>query len=384
MRPESWLIAAGLGTWIVSSSVTLAAVVRGDLTGPPAGLWLAAFAAFGFAFSLLCWIGRRTRAISMALMAVQATAALVMVALGRDTLCAAMLVVVAGQTTSYLGTAGAAVWVAAQTGLLAVVLQSFFSDASALQVSAVAAAFGGFQLFAVATAWLADRERAAREELSRANAELHATRAMVAESSRAAERLRISRDLHDALGHHLTALSLQLDVASRLADGPAAAHIHQAHAIARLLLADVRAVVSQLRDAGSVDVADAIRALVPSAGGLHVHLDMPASVGTLEHERAHAIVRCLQEVMTNALRHGKAHNLWITIAEDRDGVRVHARDDGKGAGAFDWGNGLRGMRERFEALAGRVDVETRAGEGFEVRGVMPRAPTPLQAGRWPR
>jgi signal transduction histidine kinase len=81
----------------------------------------------------------------------------------------------------------------------------------------------------------------------------------------------------------------------------------------------------------------------------------------------------VQEVMTNAVRHAGARNLWIAVSDGADGIRVRARDDGRGAGAFTWGNGLRGMRERFEALAGRVDVETRAGGGFEVRGVMPRS-----------
>ncbi len=51
--------------------------------------------------------------------------------------------------------------------------------------------------------------------LALANAELSASRELLAENSRAAERLRISRDIHDALGHHLAALSIQLDVASR-------------------------------------------------------------------------------------------------------------------------------------------------------------------------
>ena len=373
MRPESWLRIAGLGTWMVSSSVTLTAIARGDMPWGQAGPWLAAFAAFGLAFALVCWLPHRTRAVSVTLLAVQAVAALAMVGLARDTLCAALLVVVAGQTPAYFSTRGAAIWSLAQTVLLAIVLGQSIDGVSLLAVSAVSAAFGGFQVFAVVTAMLADRERAAREELARANAELHATRALVAESSRAAERLRISRDLHDTLGHHLAALSLQLDVASRLADTRAAEHIHQAHAIARLLLADVRDVVSQMRDSTTADMAEAIRRLMPATGSLDVHLDMPATLGVLDPERAHAIVRWVQEVTTNAMRHAQARNLWITVIDGPDGVRVHARDDGRGAGAVSWGNGLRGMRERFEALAGRVDVEARAGAGFEVRGVMPRS-----------
>jgi signal transduction histidine kinase len=373
MRPESWLKIAGFGTWIVSSSVTLTAIARGDMPWAQAGPWLAAFVMFGLSFALVCWLPRRTRAVSVTLLAVQAIAALAMVGLARDTLCAALLVVVAGQTPAYFSTRGAVTWSLVQTVLLALVLVWAVEGVSLLAVLAVSAAFGGFKVFAVTTAMLADRERASREELASANAELHATRALVAESSRAAERLRISRDLHDTLGHHLAALSLQLDVASRLADPRAAEHIHQAHAIARLLLADVRDVVSQMRDSSSVDMADAIRRLVPAPGSLDVHLDMPSTLGVLEPERAHAIVRWVQEVTTNAMRHAQARNLWITVTDGPDGVRMHARDDGRGAGAVSWGNGLRGMRERFEALAGRVDVETRAGGGFEVRGVMPRS-----------
>jgi signal transduction histidine kinase len=373
VRPESSLKIAGLGTWIVSSLVTLTAIARAEMPWIQAGPWLAAFGVFGVAFGLICWLPRQTRTASLTLLALQAMAALAMVGLAQDTLCAAMLVVVAGQTPEYFGTRGVGAWILVQTVLLALVLARVVDGVSLLEVSAVAAAFGGFQVFAVATAMLADRERAAREELARANAELHATRALVAESSRAAERLRISRDLHDTLGHHLTALSLQLDVASRLADARAAGYIHQAHAIARLLLADVRDVVSRMRDSSSIDTADAIRRLVPAGGSLDVHLDIPATLGELEPERAQAIVRWVQEVTTNAQRHAQARNLWIAVTDGPDDVRVHARDDGRGAGAVAWGNGLRGMRERFEALAGRLDVETRAGGGFEVRGVMPRS-----------
>lgn len=340
-------------------------------------LWLAAFVAFGSTYGVACWVKWRPRWVPFALLTVQTISALALVWLGRDTLSPALLVVVAGQLPSLVSAHVAAVWIGVQTSVLAVVIGRTYGTTSTV---AVAAAFGGFQAFAVAMAFLAARERAGREALASANAELRAARALVAESSRSAERLRISRDLHDTLGHHLTALSLQLDVASRLADGQAASHVHQAHAIARLLLADVRDAVSRLRDTSKTDAADTIRRLMPAGGAMAVHLDAPPTMSGLDSERAQVLVRCVQEVMTNALRHAKAANLWITIVDGPDGVRVLARDDGRGAPTLTWGNGLRGMRERFEALAGQLDVRTEADGGFEVHGLMPadapRSPGP--------
>src|SRR3546814_12036878 len=81
--------------------------------------------------------------------------------------------------------------------------------------------------------------------LFRSNSELRATRALLAESSRLSERMRISRELHDLLGHHLTALSLNLEVATHVSSGKAQEHVRQAHTLAKLLLTDVREAVSR-------------------------------------------------------------------------------------------------------------------------------------------
>jgi signal transduction histidine kinase len=262
----------------------------------------------------------------------------------------------------------ATTWVIVQTIALGIVGLRYTGPVLAV---ATAGSFGGFQLFALVTAWLTTRERRAREALMQANIELVATRAMLAENSRASERLRISRDLHDTLGHHLTALSLQLEVASRLADGKAAEHVRQAHAITRLLLSDVREVVSELRGS-RFDLRAAVRSLAVSSGALAIHLDLPEVLEIDEPVQGHALLKCVQEIITNASRHAAARNLWIQIDETRDGIAVNARDDGQGVGVVALGNGLIGMRERFEEHSGHVEFRSEHGRGFEVHGFMPK------------
>src|SRR5690606_18328623 len=100
--------------------------------------------------------------------------------------------------------------------------------------------YGGFSLFIYVTSLVAKQQAQARDEQRRLNAELRATRALLAESARVNERTRISRELHDLLGHHLTALSLNLEVASHMTEGRAQEHVRQANTLARLLLTDVR------------------------------------------------------------------------------------------------------------------------------------------------
>ena len=104
-----------------------------------------------------------------------------------------------------------------------------------------------FQLIADAAARLLAEETAARERLAAANAELEATRELLAQSTRIAERARIARDLHDLLGHHLTALSLNLEIASHLTEGDARVRVETAQSVTKLLLGDVRGVVGALR-----------------------------------------------------------------------------------------------------------------------------------------
>jgi signal transduction histidine kinase len=357
-------------TWLVSGLPTLLRIINGRMSPDGLIVWTVAFSLFGVAFGLVC-LGRpgiwQRTPVRRGLIAAQACAGLAMTATAPDVFPAGTLVVVAAQLDEVPSRVAIA-WMLVQTIALGILALKFFSVVMAIMM---AGAFGGFQLFAFVTASLASRERTAREGLTRAHTELLSTRVRLAESSRDEERLRISRDLHDTIGHHLTALSLQLDVASRLTQGKAADHVRQAHAITRLLLSDVRDVVSELRTGARIDLSVAMRGLVADTNALAIHFDVPDPLAVEQGARADALLKCVQEIITNTTRHAAARNLWITVARDAEGISVHAHDDGRGTNAIQPGHGLTGMRERFEALGGRLELRSSEGRGFEVHGFMP-------------
>ena len=238
----------------------------------------------------------------------------------------------------------------------------------------------GFSSFVFVTALVARQQAEAREEQRRLNAELRATRALLGESVRVNERTRISRELHDLLGHHLTALSLNLEVAGHLTpEGRAREHVQQAHTLAKLLLTDVREAVSQLREGGAIDLAAALQPLSENVPAIDIHMDIAGPLTIDDPERAHVLLRCTQEIITNAVRHANAHNLWISVRREGCNIIVDARDDGRGADLLVAGNGLRGMRERLAQYGGdlRIDTQPRPHPeaGFRLRLTLPASAT---------
>src|SRR3546814_4143958 len=154
---------------------------------------------------------------------------------------------------------------------------------------------------------VARQQAQARDEQRRLNAELRATRTLLAESARVNERTRISRELHDLLGHHLTALSLNLEVASHITEGKAHEHVGQAHTLARLLLSDVREAVSQIRGNDAIDMSATLLPLADNVPGLRIDMVMPKPFLLDDPERAHVLLRCTQEIITNAVRRSEEH-----------------------------------------------------------------------------
>jgi signal transduction histidine kinase len=131
-------------------------------------------------------------------------------------------------------------------------------------------------------------------------------------------------------------------------------------------------VVSELRGSSRFDLGRAIRTLAAQSSTLAIHLELPDVLEIEEGAQADALLKCVQEIITNTSRHAAARNLWIHVDPGADGIALHARDDGRGVKTIAPGNGLTGMRERFEGLAGRVEFRAGDGHGFEVHGFMPR------------
>lgn len=210
--------------------------------------------------------------------------------------------------------------------------------------------------------------------MAEVNAELQAATALLEANSRNEERLRIARDLHDLVGHQLTALALNLEVATHRRGDDQQAAVERARVMAKDLLTDVREAVGELRHPlPSVRTAlVAIAAQVPRPA-VHVDVDDELSV---DAERAAALVRCIQEIVTNAVRHSDAHHLWLHVAQDADGgLQVAARDDGCGTDTIVAGNGLTGMRERLAQLGGELEYTSTAGGGFSLAARLPTSAT---------
>jgi signal transduction histidine kinase len=231
------------------------------------------------------------------------------------------------------------------------------------------------QLLFVFTAQALRREAETSRALAQTNGELRSAQAIIESNVRNAERLRISRELHDAWGHELTALRLQLEIASHVTE-PAKAndHVLKAKELASALLGKVRDVVATLREAGRSDLREGLEALARSIPTPIIHLDIAPGI-LVSPDQAHALIRCAQEAVTNAVKHADAENLWLKIRPDGYGVRIVAHNDGKPRPVETApGAGLLGMRERIEELGGQLAVQPAAGFGFTVDAWLPTAP----------
>ncbi len=175
-----------------------------------------------------------------------------------------------------------------------------------------------------------------------------------------AERDRIARDLHDLLGHTLTAVVVRAQLVQRLAEhDPDRARAEAAgiETAARDALSAVRETVAGYR---SVSLADELVEAGAALAAAGVELEADRLDVHLSPAVEYALAMALREAVTNVVRHAGAHTCRITLVRDEAELRLEVADDGHG-GIGPEGTGLQGMRERIAALGGHVDRVSGAG-----------------------
>ena len=223
-----------------------------------------------------------------------------------------------------------------------------------------------------------ERERQARLELERRAAE-----------QRNEERLRLARDLHDALGHSVAMMSMQSAVAAealpeRISDAQRA--VAEIRSISVATMSELRRTVRQLRSLES-DVElpaglEDLSALAEQArsNGLDVRILESGDQRDVPDALDRAAYRIVQEALTNVIRHANAARVTVTLDRGPDALTMTIRDDGQGAAEVVEGNGLRGMRERAKELGGQLDITiSDRGAGTMVTAALPW-PEPADVG----
>ncbi|MFE9026722.1 sensor histidine kinase [Streptomyces iakyrus] len=245
-----------------------------------------------------------------------------------------------------------------------------------------------------ATAGDAVRSRRAFVQAIRERAEkAERTREEEARRRVAEERLRIARDLHDVVAHHIALVNVQAGVAAHVMDKrpdqakEALAHVREA---SRSALNELRATVGLLRQSGDpeaptepapgLDRLDELTGTFRSAG-LHIEVARADQGTSLPAAVDLAAYRIIQEALTNVQKHaGPQAKAEVSVVRVGPNIEITVLDDGSGEHETQdgGGHGLLGMRERVTALRGTLTTGPRYGGGFRVHAILPvknRTPT---------
>ena len=176
------------------------------------------------------------------------------------------------------------------------------------------------------------------------------------------ERNRIARDLHDLLGHSLTAITVKAGLARRLAstDPEACAReVGEVEELSRQALADVRAAVSSYREVTLAGELARGKELLRTSG---VTAELPTATDVIDPTREEVFGWAVREGLTNVARHAHATRCTVTLTPSV----VEIADDGDGGDAS-YGNGLTGLRERVAAVGGTIQAGPTIPRGWRLR-----------------
>ena len=105
-----------------------------------------------------------------------------------------------------------------------------------------------------------------------------------------------------------------------------------------------------------------------------MHLELADDARVADLGQAEVVLRTVQEALTNTARHSNAENLWIVLRQDSGALALDIRDDGRGQGELVFGNGLSGMRERWQSLGGALRARRGEHGGVQLSATLPEPP----------
>ena len=208
--------------------------------------------------------------------------------------------------------------------------------------------------------YFAERERSGRKLLL-AHEEIE-------HLAKVAERERIARDLHDVLGHTLSLIIVKSALATKLLDKhpeKAKSEIADIERVSRQAMGEIR---STLRGASTYKLNEEMERAKSTLGSAGIRVESETSEVGLSPAQESVVALIMREAVTNVVRHAQAGACRLSIAQNNGSCVLEVEDDGRGGCQIE-GNGMRGMRERIEALGGTFYCES--GTGTKLRFEFP-------------
>ncbi len=357
-KSDDLLQSGGLLVWgMVGASAFLGRIQQPARVYSWIGLWLL----FGLIHASFRDVYPRLgSALQFLLPALEAACVVAMVLVRCDGFEGALLVLVAMQLGPRLSIKAGFAWITLQSLGCALAIDHHWTLNQALMLSPP---YFGFQVLAFMTFRLVEQETSAREALK-------AAQELLLHRHRMAERVRIAGELHDALGHRITALNLNLEVATHAEADHRLQALETASSIGRGLMRDLRRTMDTLHPPPGADLAQDLRNLVVDFPQPRIHLEIQGPL-PVDIARSSLLLRCAQELITNAVRHASAAQIWIQVQARAEGLCLMVRDDGIGATRLVEGRGLRSMRERVEAAGGTLALVVEPGQGLAATLALP-------------
>ncbi|MDF2855417.1 MAG: sensor histidine kinase, partial [Neobacillus sp.] len=193
------------------------------------------------------------------------------------------------------------------------------------------------------------------------------------------ERNRLARDLHDTIGHTFTSVIMGLDAVSFLlktSADKAKEHVDGLSTVMRSSLGEIRGYIHQISpNTDREELSDQLKKIA-NEFAFHTKTKIyfehigPQEMN-ISSQGTITLIRCLQEALTNAVRHGQASEINITLMQEPNYMMLTVKDNGIGINDKEFGFGLTGMKERLESLHGELSMESRSNEGTTITCFLP-------------